>query len=29
VKPSSDMEMSPDDPQRLWDLTHKLLAPYL
>ena len=29
VKPSFGLEMSPDDPQRLWDLTQKLLAPYL
>jgi NAD(P)-dependent dehydrogenase (short-subunit alcohol dehydrogenase family) len=29
VKPSSKLDISTDDPQRLWDLTNKLLTPYL
>ena len=29
VKPADKLDMTAEDPQLLWDLTHKLLAPYL
>ena len=29
LKPSPALDMTTDDPQVLWDLTNKLLAPYL
>lgn len=29
VKPSPTLDMTAEDPQLLWDLTHKLLEPYL
>ena len=29
LKPAPTLEMNPDDPQKLWDVTRKLLVPYL
>ncbi|MBI5650424.1 MAG: SDR family NAD(P)-dependent oxidoreductase [Chloroflexi bacterium] len=29
LKPALKLEMNPDDPQKLWDVTRKILAPYL